>query len=207
MPRPGGTPHPHRFTYRDYATWPDNERWELIDGQAVNMGPAPNRQHSLVSTELVRQLANFFQGHPCEVHAAPFDVRLPNHQEADEQIDTVVQPDIVVVCDPQKLDDQGCRGAPDLVIEIVSPSTASRDHITKRDLYERHRVKEYWLVSPGDRIVTIYRLEPPGRFGQPCVHGEHETIETPLFPGLAIDLRMGVPPMSRLGHTSPSRVP
>ncbi len=205
MPQAKTKPAARRFTYGDYVTWPDDERWELIDGEAWNMGPAPARQHSLVSTELVRQLANFFQGKPCEVHDAPFDVRLPKNKEADDKVDTVVQPDIVVVCDPKKLDDKGCRGAPDLVIEILSPSTASRDHVTKRRLYERHGVKEFWLVSPNDRIVTIYRLGKNGQFGKPAIHGDDEAVEIPLFPGLAIDLRLVFPPLPRVVKESPAR--
>lgn len=145
-----------RFTYADYRRWPSDERWELIDGEAFNMSPAPSRRHQEVVGEIFRQTANFLQGKPCRAYVAPFDVRLPQADEADDQTRTVVQPDIAVICDFAKLDDQGCRGAPDWVVEVISPLTAAKDHIKKRALYERHGVKEYWLVHPLDCVVTRY---------------------------------------------------
>ncbi|GAB6067340.1 Uma2 family endonuclease [Methylothermus subterraneus] len=154
-------------TYRDYLNWPEDTRYELIDGIAYAM-TAPNRRHQEVLLELARQVANALQGHPCRPFIAPFDVRLPKGEEADEDIDTVVQPDLCVVCDERKLDERGCRGAPDWVVEVLSPATAGHDHILKRTVYERAGVKEYWLVHPVDRIVTVYRLED-GRFGVPEV--------------------------------------
>lgn len=192
------------FTYADYCAWPEDERWELIDGVAFDMSPAPSRVHSLISVALEDFLRAFLKGKPCEMHHAPFDVRLPKRDDMrDDEIDTVVQPDIVVVCDEKKLDDKGCRGAPDFVIEIISPSTASRDHITKRNLYERHGVREYWLVSPGDRIVTVYRLGANGTFGRPDMHGDSETVEVGLFPGLAIDLAQVFPALAKVVRESP----
>lgn len=109
-------------------------------------------------------------GGPCRVLVAPLDVRLPNDdRDDDDAVATVVQPDVLVVCDPAKLDEHGCRGAPDFIIEVLSRSTAARDQIIKRDLYERHGVREYWLVHPVDRIVTVYRLGPDGRYGRALV--------------------------------------
>ncbi|MBF0500350.1 MAG: Uma2 family endonuclease [Candidatus Riflebacteria bacterium] len=194
-----------RFTYGDYCTWPEDERWELIDGVPFDMTPAPSRQHSKISGSLFYQFYNFFSGKPCEVHNAPFDVRLPRNKEPDDKIDTVVQPDILVVCDEKKLDDKGCRGAPDLVVEIISPSTASRDNITKKALYEKHGVKEYWLVSPTDRLVTIYRLEPDGEFGKSIIFCDTDKIEVPLFPGLEIDLTSVFPALPRIVRESPRK--
>ena len=111
-----------KWTYTDYLTWPEGERWELINGVAYNMSPAPSRRHQELSGELFRQIANHLKGKQCKVYDAPFDVRLSTAgNESDNYIDTVVQPDIVVVCDPSKLDERGCKGAPDIVIEISSP--------------------------------------------------------------------------------------
>jgi Uma2 family endonuclease len=169
-----GPPQRHSksgFTYADYLTWPDGERWELIDGDAYAMSPAPTNTHQLIVGELFRIIANYFHDKSCRPFVAPFDVRLPKMGLADQQVDTVVQPDISVVCDPDKLkDNHGCLGAPDWVIEVLSPSTAIHDQRTKRALYERHGVAEYWLVHPGDRSVSMYRLVNRA-YGQPAVFG------------------------------------
>lgn len=145
-------------TYGDYLLWPEDVRYELIDGAAYLMAPAPTLDHQDVAGEIFRQLGNILRGKPCRAFIAPVDVRLPKAQEADQAIDTVVQPDVLVVCDPAKLDRRGVRGAPDLVVEVLSPSTASHDQLLKRRVYERAGVPEYWLVHPADRIVSIYRL-------------------------------------------------
>jgi Uma2 family endonuclease len=157
-----------RHTYGEYRRWPEETRYELIDGYAYAMAPAPSRQHQEMLGELFRQVANALEGHSCRAFIAPFDVRLPRAGEADDEVDTVVQPDLSVVCDPAKLDERGCRGAPDWVVEVLSPATAGHDHILKRAVYERAGVREYWLVHPLDRIVTIYRLES-GHYGAPEV--------------------------------------
>ena len=145
-------------TYADYLQWADNN-YELIDGEAYFMAPAPSLEHQDVAGEIFRQIANALVGKKCRVFMAPVDVRLPNTNEADEQTDTVVQPDVLVVCDTNKLDRRGVRGAPDWVLEVLSPATASHDQIKKRDLYERHGVREYWLIHPVDRVLTIYLLK------------------------------------------------
>ncbi|ANX03835.1 Uma2 family endonuclease [Immundisolibacter cernigliae] len=157
-----------RHTYGEYRRWPEATRYELIDGIAYAMAPAASRRHQEVLLELARQVANALAGQPCRAFIAPFDVRLPRADEADDAVDTVVQPDLSVVCDPGKLDERGCRGAPDWVVEVLSPATAGHDHIVKRAVYERAGVREYWLVHPVDRIVTVYRLDA-GRFGVPEV--------------------------------------
>lgn len=175
------------YTYGDYLTWPDDERWEIIEGEAFDMTPAPSRHHQGVLVALTLQFGNFFQGKPSKVYIAPFDVRLPRKDEPDEKVDTVVQPDLIVVCDEQKLDERGLRGAPDLAIEILSPRTASKDCIKKRALYEKHGVKEFWTVS-NDRNVNVYRLGPDGRYGSATAFWDTDLIEVPLFPGLVIDL-------------------
>ena len=179
-----------KYTYGDYLTWPDDERWELIDGVPYNMTPAPSRRHQALSRELFWQIYSHIKtsGGPCKVYVAPFDVRLPKGEEADEDIDTVVQPDIVVVCDPAKLDDKGMRGAPDFVVEIASPHTIRRDMVEKLNLYERHGVKEYWLVLPGDKAVTIYRLGADGRYGKPDVYTADDEVPVEMLGGLTVRL-------------------
>lgn len=155
-------------TYAEYAAWPDDVRYELIDGIAYAMGPAPTRRHQEVALELARQIADALEGSPCRPYIAPFDVRLPRADEADGKIDTVVQPDISVICDKAKLDERGCRGAPDWIVEVLSPGSAGHDQVVKRELYERVGVREYWLVHPIDKVVTIYLLAA-GAYGKPAV--------------------------------------
>lgn len=173
-------------TYGEYLTWPEDVRYELIDGVAYAMAPAPSRRHQEILGEIYRQVANALAGKSCRPFIAPFDVRLPRGDEADEAVDTVVQPDLSVVCDPAKLDERGCRGAPDWVVEVLSPATAGHDHILKRTVYERAGVKEYWLVHPIDRIVTVYRLEG-GRFASPEFRELTGRQAVTAVPGVEID--------------------
>lgn len=156
-------------TYADYLHWSDDCRYELIDGIAYAMAPAPARRHQEVVLEIARQIADALDGMPCRPYIAPFDVRLARAENAgDQNIDTVVQPDISVICDRNKLDERGCKGAPDWIIEVLSPATASHDQIVKHALYERVGVREYWLVHPTDRIVTVYALVD-GAYGKPDI--------------------------------------
>lgn len=138
--------------------------------------------------ELSRQLSNFLKDKKCKVYAAPFDVRFPEYDEPDDEIKTVVQPDISVICDSDKLDDRGCRGGPDLIIEIVSPFTAAKDMKHKLLLYERHGVKEYWLVHPEERIIMQYNLGENKRYGRAVVFTDEDTIQIVILQGLEIPL-------------------
>jgi len=182
-----------------------NERWELIDGIAYDMTPAPARIHADLSMALLKCLLAHFDGNPCKVYSAPFDVRLPEGNEPDDEVKTVVQPDILVVCDGKKLDDKGCRGAPDLEIEILSPSTASKDFIKKRALYEKHGVREFWLVDPANRVVTVYSLGIDGLFGKSAIYAAEDTVQVALFPDLKIDLAGAFPPAPKVVRESPAR--
>jgi Uma2 family endonuclease len=177
-----------RFTYGDYLTWDDDERWELIDGVPYNMSPAPRARHQRILGELHRQFANWLLGKPCQVFLAPYDVRFPDADESDEQVETVVQPDLSVICDKRKLDEAGCRGAPDLIIEILSPSTASKDLKVKFERYERAGVREYWVVEPEGKTVQIFTLGADGRYGRPRVHAAGDLARLGIFPDLEIDL-------------------
>ncbi len=180
------------YTYRDYLTWPDDVRCELIDGEVLMMTPAPQLTHQNVTGEIFFQAKSALRGKPCQALIAPIDVRLPRHGEADEETDVVVQPDVMVVCDPGKLDRRGVRGAPDWVVEVLSPSTAGRDHIQKRRIYENHGVREYWLVHPIDRLLTIYRLIG-GEFGKPDIYELQGVTPVEAVPGLEIDWQAVLP--------------
>jgi len=148
------------YTYKDYKTWPEGERWELIEGVAYAMSPAPTRSHQEFVVDLVVRLGAYLRGKPCTLLVSPIDVFLQaSPGEEDDDTDTVVQPDVIVVCDKDKLIDKGVRGAPDFVVEILSPSTAMKDLGRKKALYARHGVREYWIVNPEDRSVLAYRLE------------------------------------------------
>lgn len=177
-----------RYIYADYLKWPEGERWELIEGVAYAMSPTPSRRHQDVLRELLGQLYNQFREHARKLYPAPFDVRLPDAAEPDGEVETVVQPDLVVVCDPRKLDDAGCRGAPDLAIEILSPATAYKDQTQKLRLYERHGVRELWIVNPDARIVFVYRLGADGAYPKPEVYSSGETVRLSAVEGVSIDL-------------------
>lgn len=184
-------------TYAEYLTWPEDVRYELIDGDAFLMAPAPDLAHQEISGEIFRQLANALADHPCRAFIAPVDVRLPQADEFDGDIATVVQPDVLVVCNPNQLDRRGVRGAPDLVVEVLSPSTAGHDHVRKRRIYERAGVREYWLVHPVDRMVTVYRLHG-SEYGKPLVQELSGRTEVGILPEVSIawdDLVARLPPL------------
>lgn len=177
-----------RMTYRQYLQWPEGSRVELIDGEIYNMTPAPSRLHQRVLGLLFQQFGTFLKGKTCEVYPAPFDVRLPKPGMPDEETDTVVQPDITVVCDVSKLDDQGCRGAPDLVVEIISPGSLKLDMTTKKSLYESAGVREYWVVYPAEKIVTVYSLSANGKYDSLESFSVGETITVGIMGELVIDV-------------------
>lgn len=178
------------FTYGDYVRWPQDERWEIIDGEAFDMSPAPGMRHQSEVGELHRQLANHLLGQPCKVFVAPFDVRLPVGDEPDEHVPTVVQPDVIVVCDSKKLDEKGCRGAPDLVIEVLSPRTTFKDTNRKFRLYERNGVKEYWIVYPEERTLSVYHLNDEKRYGPPDLFSTDDRVTPGVLPGLSIEMSL-----------------
>ncbi len=155
-----------RFTYRDYRNWPDEERWELIGGIAFGMSPAPRLNHQNAVLELGSRIQEFLRGKPCTAFISPVDVLLMEPGQEDDEAENVVQPDIVVVCDPGKLaNGRYIRGSPDLVVEILSPSTMKKDVREKFTLYERMGVKEYWIVEPSACWLHRYVLGPVARSG------------------------------------------
>jgi Uma2 family endonuclease len=174
-------------TYADYLIWSATYGNELVDGIAyVREPPSPSRLHQEIVGEIHRQIANSLQGKPARVYVAPFDVRLPKHGDADDQIDTVVQPDLLIVCDLQKVDDRGVRGAPDWIAEVLSPSTATYDRTRKLSVYERAGVPELWLVDPIDGTVTIFRIAA-GHYTQPVVLPLSGQTAIKAVPGISID--------------------
>ena len=180
-----------KYSYADYLTWSDDERWELIDGVPYNMSPAPVPNHQRISMEFSRQIANYLIDKTCEVFATPIDVRFPKGKKKnDKEIFDVVQPDIIIVCNQDKIDDKGCLGAPDIAMEILSPSTASRDVIKKRRLYEKNKVKQYWIVDPHEKEVYIYKLQNNGTYGNPEEYMKSHKIKVDGFDGLVIDLSL-----------------
>ena len=177
------------YTYADYLTWQLDEYVELLRGRVLKMSPSPMRRHQEVSSRLHGQIFAFFRGQQCRLYSAPFDVRFPRRagEEADGQITTVLQPDLCVVCDPAKLDDRGCVGAPDWIIEILSAGNTPRELREKYQVYEESGVREYWVVQPDTCSILPYVLEN-GRFvgRAPMLRGD---LASPtLFPGLILDL-------------------
>ncbi|GAW31694.1 Uma2 family endonuclease [Carboxydocella sp. JDF658] len=169
------------YTVQDYLDLDEGARVELIGGRFYAMVPAPSRQHQKIIGKLFLNLGNYLtkKGGPCEVYLSPFDVYLSEND--------VVQPDLTVICDPAKLSKRGCEGAPDLIIEVVSPSNAAMDYVKKLHLYHQFKVKEYWIVNPQSRKLTRYLLNEDYQYGEPEVY-TGGTITFSLFPDLAINL-------------------
>lgn len=178
-----------RYTFADVLSWDEEERIEIINGEAFMMA-APSSRHQEISGELFRQLANFLVGKQCKVYSAPFGVRL-FERDGDrlEAVDTVVEPDISVVCDRSKIDELGCKGAPDLIIEILSPSTRRHDRLVKLNLYQRAGVREYWMVDPDNQSVQVFTLDS-GALKICEDYGPEEVARVNVLEGCFIDLKM-----------------
>jgi Uma2 family endonuclease len=174
-------------TYADYFSWNDEGRYELINGIAyVKEPPAPTRFHQELVGELHYQVKLALEGERWRAYVAPFDVRLPKAGEADALIDTVVQPDVLIVRDLSKLDDRGMRGAPDWIAEVLSPTTARHDEVIKIPVYERAGVLEVWLIHPVERALTVYRLRN-GRYTRPIILELKGRTAITALPGVSID--------------------
>ena len=176
-----------KHTYADYLSWPENERWEIIDGIPY-LQSAPKWQHQRISSELHRQLSNFLIDKPCWAFASPFDLCLAEYEENDDDISNILQPDIVIVCDQTKLRKTGYFGIPNFIIEISSPSTARQDRVVKFNKYEKAGVAEYWIVEPEGKYINVFTLQENKRYGRPEAYTEEDKVPLSLFSDLTIDL-------------------
>lgn len=180
---------PNKFyTYKDYLTYDENERIEIIEGEIYNMSPAPSRIHQEIISELHFKLMEYIKsnkGH-CKVYPAPFDVILKNDNESIENSKNVVQPDISVICDKNKLTDRGCTGSPDMIVEVVSPFNPSNDFVRKLNLYQQFKVREYWIVNPMNKSILIYILSD-NTFAAPMVYTFNDKIKVNIYDDLYID--------------------
>jgi Uncharacterized protein conserved in cyanobacteria len=179
------------YSYADYLTWQFDEAIELIKGKIMLMSPAPNVRHQRISADLNGMLYNFFKHKKCDFFAAPFDVRLYDRKKsvlANKEIHTVVQPDLCVICDAAKLDAQGCNGAPDWIIEILSKGNSKQEMRIKYDLYAESGVSEYWLVYPYEQAIYQFVLDDKGCYQLNAMHSGNDTATPHLFPDLTIDL-------------------
>lgn len=186
MPLPNKKPD-ELYTYADYLAWREDERIEIIDGKPI-MQAAPSRKHQQISFEICRQLGNYLEGKNCSAYAAPFTVRLfEEKEESPEAVTEVFEPDIAVICDKNKLDDKGCKGAPDMVVEILSPSTARYDQFIKLGKYQQAGVKEYWIVDPLNQTVQVLFSENK-IFHTVDVYTLPQIVQVNILDGCYIDL-------------------
>jgi Uma2 family endonuclease len=171
------------YTYEDYCRWDTDERYELIGGVPYLMSPAPGTKHQLIVVELAGEFRDFLKGKPCKAFVSPIDVRL----NADAEDDTVVQPDLLIVCDREKIDERGIKGAPDLVVEVISPSGIAYDSGAKLDRYLEAGVRECWIVNPAEHVVRVYTKKPGGETMK--AYGRDDTVPAEIFPGLAVSFK------------------
>lgn len=179
------------YSYADYLTWQFDEAVELIKGKVMLMSPAPNVKHQSISMNLSRFLSTFLRLKSCQVFAAPFDVRLYDSNKsvlANQDIQSVVQPDLCVICDPDLLDNQGCNGAPDWIIEILSKGNSRREMKIKYDLYQESGVIEYWLVYPEEQAIYQFVLNNNKQYQLKHMYANDDIASPHLFPELLIDV-------------------
>jgi Uma2 family endonuclease len=175
------------YTYANYLKWTFEERIELIKGKLFKMSPAANPSHQRISAKLLSTLHNYLEGKTCEVFHAPFDVRFPTKSKEDVDIITVLQPDLCVICDASKIDEKGCLGAPDIVVEILSPSNSKKELKFKYQVYQESGVLEYWVVIPTERFVTIYTLVN-GVFVSAAPLTDDDVLTSSVLPGFSISV-------------------
>ncbi len=179
------------YSYADYITWKFDDALELIKGKIMLMSPAPSVKHQDISANLTALLHNFFKHKKCRVYTAPFDVRLYDRKKsslASQDIHTVVQPDLCVICHPEILDQQGCNGAPDWIIEILSKGTTKRDMNIKYELYQESRVMEYWIVYPEEQAIHQFVLDENERYQLKHMYTGDDIAAPHLFPEMAVEL-------------------
>jgi Uma2 family endonuclease len=180
--------HSLTYTYADYMAWQFKERLELFRGKIFKMG-APNMNHQVVGGNLYNRFFNYLKGKSCRVFIAAFDVRLPvKNRKKDNEIITVVQPDVCIFCDPAKLDDRGACGAPDLAIETLSPSNRKDELRMKYEVYEEAGVKEHWIAGPAKKAVLVFLLQPDGKFSVPEIYTGNDQLAAQCVPGLTFNI-------------------
>jgi Uma2 family endonuclease len=178
-----------RYTYEDYLNWPDDERWELIEG-VPHMQAAPSWQHQAITFELGRQFGNYFIGKSCRVFTATFDLVISDDTIEEGKSKNVVQPDLLVVCSKSGLKGTGYFGVPDLIVEVCSPSTIRNDKVLKFNKYEKVGVKEYWIVEPEGKFISIFTLQESKRYGRPEIYTEVDKVKVGIFENLIVDLKL-----------------
>ena len=176
------------YSYADYLRWEFDERLELIKGKIFTMSPGPATLHQRILLKLSYQLYHFLQKRSCEVFIAPFDVRLPQNSLDDNWVYTVVQPDLCVICDKSKIDGKGCIGAPDIVVEILSPGNSKKELKNKFEVYEEAGVKEYWIIHPEERTFFKYVLNASGRFEPTHLLTLGDHVTSSVLPGFELSL-------------------
>jgi Uma2 family endonuclease len=176
------------YTYADYLKWEFDERLELIRGKVFTMSPGPNTFHQQISGVVYNALYNYLRRKPCKVFVAPFDVRFPRRSKDDKDITTVLQPDICVICDPDKIDERGGIGAPDIVIEILSPGNNKKELQNKYGVYEEAGVLEYWIIHPAEKTFLRYTLDANGKFQSSHFLTLGDVVTSPVVPGFTLIL-------------------
>lgn len=178
------------YTYEDYLKFADDEVVEIIDGRIFAMAPAPSRMHQELITEILYELNSYIKSNngSCKVYPAPFDVVLKNVDEDIKHSRNIVQPDISVICDKNKLTDKGCTGSPDMIVEVISPFNPGNDYIKKLSLYQEYKVKEYWIVNPIEKNILVYTLQDNG-YAAPKIYTFNDKIKVNIFKDLEIDFK------------------
>lgn len=184
------------YTYADYASWDDDQRWELIDGVPYLM-TGPGVRHQTILGELFLIVGNFLKDKPCRVFFAPCDVLFPESGQEEKDVKNVFQPDLMVICEQNRIKEKYIWGAPDWVVEVLSPSTSKKDLNLKKHVYERFGVKEFWAVCPVYALVTVFRLEK-GKLQLVDVYDGEDELEVSALPGLRIPLSEFLPPIKRV---------
>lgn len=179
------------YTYGDYLKFTDDEIVEIIDGRICAMSPAPSRIHQELIMELSAEIRNYIKSNngKCKVYPAPFDVVLVDENENSNDSKNIVQPDISVICDKNKLTDKGCTGSPDMIIEIISPFNPSNDYVRKLNLYEQFKIREYWIVNPMKKNILVYTLTDNG-YGMPDIYTFNDKVKVNIYENLYIDFKL-----------------
>ncbi|WP_326513463.1 Uma2 family endonuclease [Clostridium intestinale] len=182
--------HDKTYTYKDYLNYDEDDKFEIIDGQIYNMSPAPSRVHQEIISALVVDIGNYIKSNKgqCKVYPAPFDVVLKDEEEDTINSKNIVQPDISVICDRSKLTDKGCTGSPDMIVEVISPFNPSNDYVRKLNLYEKYKVKEYWIINPMRKNILVYTLTDNG-YDAPLTYTFQDKIKVNIYEDLEIDFK------------------